>query len=136
MLKFSKESFGQRTLLFALIILATAISATGRVSPRDRRPGVPVGSGVNPDQTASPGQEIPSPEPSIPGPLASKQKKDLMKANYEKLKRDAEDLAALAKSLQEEIDKSNQNVLSIKAMDKAEKIERLARKIKNESRGY
>ena len=39
-------------------------------------------------------------------------------------------------SLQKDLDGSNQNVLSLKVLDKAEKIEKLAKKIKNSARGY
>jgi len=72
-------------------------------------------------------------EPSIP--LTPKQKQELLKSKFEKLKKDASDLAALAKSLQEEIDASNEHVLSLKVVDKAEKIEKLARKIKSAAKG-
>jgi len=58
-----------------------------------------------------------------------------MKSNFEKMKRDANELAGLAKSLQQDLNKSNQNVLSLKVLDRAEKIEKLARKIKTEAKG-
>lgn len=67
--------------------------------------------------------------------VTGKQKRALLKSNFEKIKRDTEELAALAKSLQEEVDKSNENVLSLKIVEKAEKIENLAKKIKNSARG-
>jgi uncharacterized membrane protein YcaP (DUF421 family) len=67
-------------------------------------------------------------------PLTPKQQRELMKSNFEKMKRDADELAELAKSLQQDLDKSNQNVLSLKVLDRAEKIEKLARKIKNEAK--
>lgn len=75
---------------------------------------------------------------TVNDPLASltpKQKQSLMKSNFEKLKREADDLAGLAKSLQEEIGKSNQNVMSLKVVEKAEKIEKLAKKIKSAAKG-
>jgi hypothetical protein len=80
-------------------------------------------------------QEHPTPDIGTAPPLTGKQKQDILKSNFEKLKRDADELAALAKSLQEEIDKSNENVLSLKVMEKAEKIERLAKKIKAVAKG-
>ncbi|MGD0697867.1 MAG: hypothetical protein ABSB82_23875 [Terriglobia bacterium] len=81
-------------------------------------------------------QEQLPPSENEPGPpLTPKQKQDLLKSNFEKLKKDAADLAALAKSLQQEIDTSNENVLSLKVVDKAEKIEKLARKIKTAAKG-
>ena len=67
--------------------------------------------------------------------LKPKQKQAILKSNFEKMKRDVEDLNVLAKSLQVEIDKSNENVLSLKVVEKAEKIEKLARKIKEVAKG-
>jgi hypothetical protein len=68
--------------------------------------------------------------------LARKQRKGLLKHNFEKMKRDAEDLATLAKALQDDLAKSNENVLSLTVVDKAEKIEKLAKRIKNTARGF
>ncbi len=79
--------------------------------------------------------ENPAPEITPPSPLSRKQKKDLLKSNIEKMKHDADELVALTKSLQEEVNSSNANVLSLKIVDTAEKIERLARKIRNAARG-
>ncbi len=59
-----------------------------------------------------------------------------MDYNYKKLKQHAQDLAELAKSLQAEIEKSNENVLSLEIVKKAEQAEKLARKIKNEAKGF
>jgi len=58
-----------------------------------------------------------------------------MKDRFENMKKHADELADLAKSLQEDLSKSNENVLSLKLVEKAEKIEKLARKIKDEARG-
>jgi hypothetical protein len=51
------------------------------------------------------------------------------------MKRDADELAALANSLQEDVAKSNEKVLSLRLLEKAEKIEKLARKIRNVEKG-
>jgi hypothetical protein len=59
-----------------------------------------------------------------------------MKANFEKMKRDAGELADLAKALQQELNKSNENILSVDIFEKADKIEKLARKIKGAARGF
>ena len=68
-------------------------------------------------------------------PLSQKQKNDLLKANFEKMKRDAGELADLAKAMQEELNKSNENILSLDIVDKADKIEKLAKRIKGTARG-
>jgi len=67
--------------------------------------------------------------------LSPKQKQDLLKSNFEKMKRDADELANLAKSLQDDLNKSNEHVLSLQVVEKSEKIERLARRIKSVARG-
>ena len=88
------------------------------------------------------GQQIPSqnrfPTDTTAGfPKSSrKRKKALLDYNFKKLKQHAHDLAELAKSLQTEIDKSNENVLSLEIVKKAEQAEKLAKKIKNEAKGY
>jgi len=71
-----------------------------------------------------------------PNPLSEKQKRDLLKSNFDKMKHDAKELTDLAKDLEEQLDKSNENVLSLNIVDKAEKIEKLARKIKSTARGF
>ncbi len=65
-----------------------------------------------------------------------KQQRDLLKLRFEKMKSDADELAGLAKSLQEDLDASNENVLSVKVVDKAKRIEKLAKKIKSAARGF
>jgi hypothetical protein len=78
-------------------------------------------------------RQPPSPE-SFPK-NNQKREKALMDSNFKKLKQHAHDLAELAKSLQTEIEKSNENVLSLEIVKKAEQAEKLARKIKNEAKG-
>jgi len=75
-----------------------------------------------------------NPESSLP--LSQKQKSDLLKSNFEKMKHDASELAGLVKALQEELNKSNENILSLDIVDKADKIEKLARRIKGTARGF
>lgn len=65
-----------------------------------------------------------------------KQQKELLAHRFEQMKQDADELAALAKSLQEELDKSSENILSLQVLEKAEKIEKLARRIKSNAKGY
>jgi hypothetical protein len=93
-----------------------------------------------PGQVAPPGQRtvpplFPSTTPEEPTPLSRKQKKDLLNRNFEEMKRQADELASLAKSLQQDLDKSNANILSLSIVEKADKIEKLAKKIKGSARG-
>ena len=90
----------------------------------DQRPHVPPNPGGNlsPDLT--------------PAPLTPKQQRELLKSGYEKMKQQADELADLAKSLQDQLNKSNQNILSLQVVDTADKIEKLAKKIKDTARGH
>ncbi|HVB29408.1 MAG TPA: hypothetical protein VNG91_06325 [Terriglobia bacterium] len=90
-------------------------------------------------QQQFPGQNRFPPKPPSPENFpknSQKREKALMDYNYKKLNQHAHDLAELAKSLQTEIEKSNENVLSLEIVKKAEQAEKLARKIKNEAKGF
>ncbi|MFZ0962524.1 MAG: hypothetical protein WAO35_16640 [Terriglobia bacterium] len=83
--------------------------------------------------------DVPTPNPKIqdePSPLSAKQRQKLMQANLDKSKSDAAELAALAKELREELDKPNANALSPDNMNRIEKIEKLAKRIRDEMKGY
>lgn len=113
-----------------LILLLTASSGAAA-------PGSPgqFNAGPNP-MHQSPRPMLPEnvePQPDVPplSPAANvKRQRDLLKSNYEKLKQEADELAGLAKSLQDDLDTSNPDVLSLKVVQKAEKIEKLAKKIR------
>lgn len=55
-------------------------------------------------------------------------------ARQEALRRDAVRLAELASELQKEIEKSNENVLSVKILRKAEEVERLAHRLRERAK--
>jgi hypothetical protein len=114
------------SLLIACAV-ATASAQSGAASP--------------PMQGAGPGQQ-PGPRDQAPGgddELRVKMEKDMAKkANQERqaqLKRDTEQLFKLATDLKEEVDKSNENLLSLEVIKKAEEIERLAHSIKDKMKG-
>ena len=85
--------------------------------------------------TAREQSEIGTSEGSSQGSLPARQRRLLLKDNLEKMKRDAGELAALTKALQEELDKSTENMLPLGVVDKADKIQKLAKKIKASARG-
>lgn len=68
--------------------------------------------------------------------LTPKQRQSIVHANFEKSKTDAAELAALAKGLREELDKPDVNVLSLEVMNRIDKIEKLAKKIREETKGF
>ena len=94
------------------------------------------GMQLPPPPNAQQQQPIPPPDNGTPPTLTPKQKQDLLKSGFAQMKKDTDQLLELAKSLQKDIDKGNENVLSIQVVGKAEKIEKLAKKIKNTARGY
>lgn len=125
-------------LVILFFILGTGTDTQARVRPETPDSGRDVQVTA---ATASPTpqarqQPSPFPEKEETSQLSRKQKKDLLKYNFEKMKRDADDLAALAKSLQKDLEKSSENVLSLQVVEKAEKIEKLAKRIKGAARGY
>jgi len=86
-----------------------------------------------------PGVQTPNPFPYGPPKMdlpkrTEKQKEALLKYNYKKMKKHADQLAGLAQSLQKKIDETNANVMSLEVIEKAEAIEKLARKIKSEAK--
>jgi hypothetical protein len=125
-----------RPALLVSLLLAGARGAA-RGGPLSEGP-LPASSPVpaNSIPTSASQQETPNADTEQVQPMSGKQKRDLMKANFEKMKHDAEELATLAKALHDELDKSNVYVLSLDVVGKAEKIERLARKIKTTARGF
>jgi hypothetical protein len=71
---------------------------------------------------------------NLPEKMRIKQERDLRNYRFKKLKDQAAELAKLANSLQEDLDKSNENILSLEIVSKAGKIEKLARKIQDEAK--
>jgi hypothetical protein len=136
-LLFFKFSFWRTAILLGLLLSFTGLwlddppllyasAASSPSRPTSDAPGPQADPNLRQAQT--------NPESSLP--LSQKQKNDLLKSNFEKMKRDAGELADLAKALQEELNKSNENILSLDIVDKADKIEKLAKRIKGTARGY
>jgi hypothetical protein len=115
------------------LVAATVISPTTAPSRSPQGPADAPQAGL---QTA---QLLPqkAAEEKNPGPeLTPKQKREVMKSNFEKMKNDAAELASMANELRDELDKTSVDILSIDVIHRAEKIEKLARKIKEEAKGY
>ena len=135
---FYKVSFCLTVILFCLFVAVAGpwlhapggVAATALASPLQARTS-------SADSTSS--EEVQGLQPNMESPqipVSDKQKREMLKANFDKMKRDAKELADLAKDLQDQLDKSNENVLSLGIVDKADKIEKLARKIKSTARGF
>ena len=78
----------------------------------------------------------PAPDFDATRSLSSQQKQSMMQANFQKSKSGATELAALAKDLCKELNKPNADVLSLGIANRVEKIEKLAKKIRDETKGF
>jgi hypothetical protein len=96
-------------------------------------------------QHSIPGQNPPQPQPqpTFPGDAADEARDEqarqqAKKANLERqtaLKKDTDKLLKLAVELKDYVDKSNENVLSLDVMKKADEIEKLAHSVKDKMKG-
>jgi hypothetical protein len=81
--------------------------------------------------------DIPAMDGSVryanPDSTKAEQQRELREMRFDKIKEHASQLAEMARSLQEEVEDSNQNILSVKVIEEAKKIEKLARKIRSEA---
>ncbi|HTE89485.1 MAG TPA: hypothetical protein VK639_11045 [Terriglobales bacterium] len=98
------------------------------------RPPVPLLAEPS-SQGVPPGIQQPAPEDEARARL----EKDMAKkANQERqadLRRDADKLFKLATELKQYVDKTNENVLSLEVLKKAEEIEKLAHSVKSKMKG-
>ncbi len=135
---FSRLSFYRTAiLLWLLVTLAGPMPGVRRISSANAAPSYPEAtSQADAPEAPQRSPRVQANEEPSPSPLSEKQKNNLLKANFEKMKQDAGQLAVLAKALQEELNKSNENIFSLDVVDKADKIEKLAKRIKGTARGF
>ena len=99
-------------------------------------PGFPAQQQVPKDLTIpqpnGPGREEP---PTLPPHIQKEMEKRANEQRQAELKRDAERLLKLSTELKEYVDKSNENVLSLDVLKKADEIEKLAHSVKTKMRG-
>jgi flagellar motility protein MotE (MotC chaperone) len=105
------------TLLFAIVPTAATCQAYSQ------RPNLP-------------NQQRRSPEDEEREKIEKEMAKQANKQRQAELKRDTAKLLELATELQHYVDKSNENVLSVEVIRKAEEIEKLAHSVKEKMRGY
>ena len=74
-------------------------------------------------------------EPQIPPEQAKAMEKAREQQRYKDMKRDAEKLLELATELKQQVDRSDENTLSLDVVKKAEQIEKLAHSVKSRMRG-
>jgi len=94
---------------------------------------VPVVSGQNP--ASPPNEEALSPPTAANSRTTPKQDSQRKESNLEKTKTEAAELSALADQLRDELNKMTFDVFSLDIIQKAEKVEKLAKKIKGQANG-
>ena len=117
-----------RFLTFAALLLFL-ISAAGLPAQQDN-PLPPI-----PPPHTSPGQQPPDNGTGLPPDMQKQMQKRANKQRQEELKRDTEKLLKLSTELKQYVDKSNENILSLEVIKKADEIEKLAHNVKNKMRG-
>ena len=98
------------------------------------RPPVPLLAGPSP-QVVPPGIQGTPPEEEGRSKLEKEMAKKANQERHADLKRDTDKLLKLATELKEYVDKSNENVLSLNVLKKAEQIEKLAHSVKDKMKG-
>lgn len=72
---------------------------------------------------------------NLPADMQKRMEKEANKQRQTELKRDTDKLLKLSTELKEYVDKSNENVLSLDVIKKADAIEKLAHSVKTKMRG-
>lgn len=80
---------------------------------------------------APPPQEKDENPPDVALPGGKSQKREILKADFEKSKSDAAELLDLAEQLKADLDKDDMYVFNLRTLKKAEDVEKLARRIKD-----
>jgi len=112
----------RRTFLGGLLTAGLATRFTGELA-QGQNPKLPQDQKTGPDST---------PE----NPLAPSADKRILEENQKEIKKKVEKLYDLASELKQEVEKTDSSkVLSLNLVRKAEEIEKLARDIKNRSKG-
>lgn len=132
-------SLGSSRILAGIVALfaLTTVGQWGVTLPAPEPAAASSAAGGALAATVSVALQIPPPRVETPSPakITRKQRQDILKSKFEKMKEDAEQLSSLANSLQDELNKSSENILSLQIVEKAEKIEKLAKRIKNAAKG-
>ena len=86
---------------------------------------------AGPQHPSAPPVIAPPSQPGAPPAMTVKRRQAILEARFKKMKERADELARTAQALQADLDKSNANVLSVDVVEKADRIEKLARQIRN-----
>ena len=80
----------------------------------------------------------PAQAPNIPADMQRKQMKELNQERHATLKKDTDKLLQVATELKQQVDKTNENQLSLEVIRKTEEVEKLAKSIRDKMKngGY
>jgi hypothetical protein len=84
-------------------------------------------------QPRAPGED--ESNPGVPPELQKEMQKKANQQRHSDLKRDTDKLLKLSQELKDYVDKTNENVLSLDVIKKADEIEKLAHSVKTKMRG-
>src|SRR5438270_4789097 len=87
-------------------------------------------------QFAAHGQAEPQRRSDQEENMRREQQKKMNKQRHENIKKDTDKLLELSTQLKQYVDQSNENLLSIDVVRKAEEIEKLARSVKDKMKSY
>jgi hypothetical protein len=131
----AKAQFLLVVVLAAFACLASPYAPAQPQQEQEAQDVLQAQRGHNPDQSPS-NMDRRAPGVDNPIVLSEKQRKSFLHANLAKSRKDSAELAALARQLREELDKPNVKTLSPDGMYRLDKIEKLARKIRDELKAY
>jgi hypothetical protein len=107
-----------------LIFFSLLTSTPAQQTPQLPEIAPPPGARQGPDNT-----------PSIPPEMQKRMEKQANQQRQTDLKRDADKLFKLSSELKDYVDKTNENILSLDVIKKADEIEKLAHSVKTKMRG-
>jgi hypothetical protein len=113
----------RKTIGFIFLLLALCAP---QQLPSQQQPAPPRLDGPSTDE----------PGPAVPSRIQKEMEKKANEQRQAELKRDTDKLLKLSTELKDYVDKSNENVLSLNVIKKAEEIEKLAHSVKTRMRGY
>jgi nitric oxide reductase activation protein len=101
---------------------------------------LPIQSPARQQGSGMPSDQLPSAAP--PGPMTPEQEhiehdraKRMNKERFDSLKRDTDKLLELATELKQNVDRANENTLSLDVIKKADEIDKLAKQVREKMKG-
>ena len=113
-----------KRLLLVILTVGSVSLAQSLESPPQRR---------FPRRVPQIGDDIPD---DTVTPKERKRQQALLKYNLKNMREDAAEMAKLANSIQEDLERTSENELPLKVVAKAEQVEKLAKRIKNTAKGH